>query len=290
VAVGYNAGAGVTTGIKNTLIGAIAGDALTDADSNVAVGRAALSTDTLGSCSVAIGRNALIVQNFTTATDTFNVAVGDRAGAAITTGARNTLIGGTCGDAIQAGNQNTFIGYNIATSGVNVENQIAIGVSGTAGAAGTARFIIGSNTATLGIDGSDTSWAAASSDERLKENIETSTAGLSFIKDLRPVTYNWKKKKDVASDIPHYYEEGSDEPVLGYVYGRKLHGFIAQEVKTAIDNNSSDLADGFKFHQQGDHGMQTVADGNLIPMLTKAVQELSTALDAALARIATLEG
>ena len=73
--------------------------------------------------------------------------------------------------------------------------KFAIGVAGTAGATSTARFLIGSNTATLGIDGSDTSWAAASSDERLKENIETSTAGLSFIKDLRPVTYNWKKEE-----------------------------------------------------------------------------------------------
>ena len=37
-------------------------------------------------------------------------------------------------------------------------------------------------------------------------------------------------------------------------------------------------------------GSQEVAEAALIPVLTKAVQELSTALDAALARIATLEG
>jgi hypothetical protein len=75
VAIGYEAGFGMTTGVENTLIGGAAGDALTDADYNVAIGRGALSDDTLGSQSVAIGYLALNVQNFTTATDTYNVAV-----------------------------------------------------------------------------------------------------------------------------------------------------------------------------------------------------------------------
>ena len=67
------------------------------------------------------------------------------------------------------------------------------------------------------------------------------------------------------------------------------HGFIAQEVKAAIDADSS-IKDGFKLWAERDDGSQEVAEAALIPMLTKAVQELSTALDAALARIATLEG
>ena len=61
---------------KIHLIGGEAGDALTDADHNTAVGYLALSADTLGSRSVAIGQNALRVQNFTTATNHYNVAVG----------------------------------------------------------------------------------------------------------------------------------------------------------------------------------------------------------------------
>ena len=47
-AVGYQAGHDVTTGVENTIIGALAGDALTDADYNVAVGVSALSSDTKG--------------------------------------------------------------------------------------------------------------------------------------------------------------------------------------------------------------------------------------------------
>jgi len=135
---------------------------------------------------------------------------------------------------------------------------------------------IGSNTASLGLDGSDTSWAAASSDERLKENIETSSAGLGFINDLRPVTYNWKKAKDVDESLPQY--EDSNNPVLGKEYGETLHGFIAQEVKQAIDSHE-ELADGFKMWKLKDDGTQTVADGNLVPILVKAVQELSAKVE-----------
>jgi hypothetical protein len=110
VAVGANAGLSVTTGVQNTLIGYLAGDALTDADYNVALGTSALGADTLGSRAVAIGRNALIAQNFTSATDNYNVAVGFSAGSAVTTGVQNTLIGGLAGDAITTGNYNTAVG------------------------------------------------------------------------------------------------------------------------------------------------------------------------------------
>ena len=49
---------------------------------------------------------------------------------------------------------------------------------------------------------------SAPSDQRYKENIETSTAGLGFINDLRPVTYKWKMKK-IYLLTTESYEEGS---------------------------------------------------------------------------------
>ena len=55
-------------------------DALTDADYNVAVGTSALSSDTQGSKSTAIGHSALYTQNFSSATDSHNTAVGYNAG------------------------------------------------------------------------------------------------------------------------------------------------------------------------------------------------------------------
>ena len=140
--------------------------------------------------------------------------------------------------------------------------------------------------AVLSIDGSDTSWSA-SSDERLKENVTTSTAGLSFLNDLRPVTYNWKKKKDVPSDMTTYYEEGSDDPCMGF--GKTYHGFIAQEVKTALDNHT-EVENGQHLWQQDADGTQRVAPSALVPMLVKAIQEQNALIEALTTRVATLEG
>ena len=70
----------------------------------------------------------------------------------------------------------------------------------------------------------------APSDERYKEEIETSTAGLSFINDLRPVTFKWKKEKDVPSDHEAYVE-GSDTRVM-LSTGETNHGFIFKKLRS----------------------------------------------------------
>jgi hypothetical protein len=61
------------------------------------------------------------------------------------------------------------------------------------------------------------------------------------------------------------------------------HGFIAQEVKAVIDNHS-EIKDGFEMWQADEvDGRQRLAPSELIPMLVKAIQELS-------ARVKVLEG
>ena len=79
--------------------------------------------------------------------------------------------------------------------------------------------------------------------------------------------------------------------------GETNHGFIAQ-VKTAIDNHP-EIKDGFKMWSQDYRededgnaiadGRQRVAPAELIPILTKAIQELSAKNDALETRIAALE-
>ena len=110
VAVGYDAGKAVTTGTQNTLVGGLVADALTEGGNNVAFGQGALGTDTKGSHSTAIGSFALGTQNFTTATDTFNVAVGHQAGNLLQTGTYNTFLGPQAGFNITTGSNNTIIG------------------------------------------------------------------------------------------------------------------------------------------------------------------------------------
>ena len=145
MAVGYTAGREITTGVQNTLIGALSGGNITDADQNVAIGYAALTTDTLGSRSVAIGRSALETQNFTTATNAYNIAIGYDTGAKITTGVQNTLIGGNTGDALTTGSQCTFIGMNAGGAATTGTFNAFLGrSSGSAMTTGSKNTIIGS--------------------------------------------------------------------------------------------------------------------------------------------------
>ena len=300
-AIGANAGTAITTGTRNTLIGGIAGDALTTGGDNTVLGYNALTSDTLGSKSVAIGRSVLSSQNFTSATDTYNTAVGYGAGGQVTTGIKNTLIGGIAGDNITTGIENVVVGYN-SMNAVSGDSNIIVGsnssnssttvnteyvIGRAASGSGTNTFTIGrgDTDVQINLDGSDTSWSATS-DERLKHNINPLSVGLDFIDELRPVTYEWKEKKDIDPSLGRYYEENSTEPCRGD--GGIHYGLIAQEVKTVIDKYS--LTGRHNIWKEGVGGFQVVGLGNVMPMLIKAVQELSAKNDALEARIATLEG
>jgi hypothetical protein len=127
---------------------------------------------------------------------------------------------------------------------------------------------------------------SAPSDERYKESIETSTAGLGFINDLRPVTYKWKMEKDVPSDH-NAYKKDSTTRVMN-AKDDFYHGFIAQEVKTVLDNHS-EVKNYDGLWMENTDGRQRLAPAFLIPMLTKAIQELSAKNDALEARIKKLE-
>jgi hypothetical protein len=116
VALGDAAGAAITSGGRNTLIGGSAGDALTVGERNVVIGTDALSADTQGSRSVAIGQAALANQNFTSATDNYNVAVGFQAGVNVSTGITNTMIGGFALQANTTASNNTAVGYQAGYS------------------------------------------------------------------------------------------------------------------------------------------------------------------------------
>ena len=204
----------------------------------------------------------------------------------MTTGNYSTAVGKNALRVLTTGENCIGIGNNTQPSANNAQHQIVIGSGGvTGGGNSTVRIGAGGTTATLSLDGSDTSWAAAS-DSRLKKDVADSTVGLAFINDLRPITFKWKDKNAIANNLPQYNANLSD-PVFGE--GKAHHGFIAQEVKTVIDAHS-DIVDGHNLWSEDPNGTQQVAPSALIPMLVKAVQELSAKNDALEARIKTLEG
>jgi len=277
IGVGASAGRFLTTGFNNTIIGGLAGDALTDADHNTAVGKSALSTDTLGSQSTAIGREALSNQNFTTATDTLNTAVGYNAGQQVSTGIQNTFIGARAGDSFTTGVQNTILGANTDTSGAGGDNRIGIGVSLSL----TTNSQIKIGNASTFIEntwGSNATWSH-SSDERLKENIQDATLGLSFINDLRTVNYNWRLQKDVPEELRN--DSGFERETEV-----KQHGLVAQEVKSALDKAG---VDNFLGWSEGQDGVQMISESMFVFPLIKAVQELSAQITTLQSEIETLK-
>ena len=80
------------------------------------------------------------------------------------------------------------------------------------------------------------------SDGRLKKNIRSLTGSLDKIKQLRPVTYNWKSS-----------DRGSDENI----------GFIAQEVEQVLPQLVTTNQNGYK----------AVAYSNMVPVLVDAIKE-----------------
>ena len=124
----------------------MAGDALTTGNYNVAIGTDTLGADTKGSRTTALGYAALNSQNFTTASNTYNTAVGFQAGLNVTTGSQNTFVGGEAGEAITTGNYNNYFGYNAGTSTTIGDHNVGLGRSAlSSNVAGNKSIAIGDN-------------------------------------------------------------------------------------------------------------------------------------------------
>jgi hypothetical protein len=278
VMIGRNAGQGVTSGESNIYVGFEAGKATTIASNNVAVGYQSLDAVVVERQCVAIGGYALTAHRTTASSvnDTGNTAVGYLAGSEITTGAGNTLLGATAGEDLVGGSNNLFLGMLTQANGGSASYQFVIGHNVQAYTNSTTT--IGYDTTEISTSHGSTSWAAQS-DERYKKDITDSTAGLSFIDDLRPVTFKWKLKNEIDSNL-YGYDADSTEPTGPNTLTQ--HGFIAQEVKTALDNHS-EVKDGQEFWKQADStrsNKQYIAPTGIIPMMVKAIQELSAKVKA----------
>ena len=106
-------------------------------------------------------------------------------------------------------------------------------------------------------DGSTTNFSA-SSDYRLKENIEPMQNGLERLNQLNPVKFTWKET------------------------GEEAEGFIAHEV----DEVFSDCING----EKDGESMQTMDYGRITPLLVKAIQEQQEQINALQSEIKNLKG
>ena len=279
VAIGNYAMKDATTGNNNTAVGYCSLKDTTTGHSNTAVGRCALHANTTGIRNTAVGLESLKVVE---GAGNENTAIGYASGCTITTGDENVMLGYRAGRSTTTGSCNIVIGSAAYIDAGDTNNSIAMGYD----------VVSINNAVTFGNASTDSRIAfgatsiSAPSDLRLKEEINDSTAGLDFINDLRPVTYKWRQEKDIPEEM-RTHVAGSTKR---YNNDKVNHGFIAQEVKEAIDKHP-ELKDGFNMWSEEStlDGRQRVAEDALVPMLVKAIQELTDQNKKLTSRIEELE-
>ena len=244
-----------TTGYRNTAVGQGALKNNSTGYENSALGEGTLANNTTGDYNSAFGRESLHNSNGDN-----NTAVGWRAG--FNTGSNNTAIGWQAG--YTAGNNNTAVGAS-ADFAANLTGATAIGYDAKAngnnstaignGAVATANTIRLGNASVTSIGG-QANWTTFS-DSRIKKNIVNSTYGLATVLKLRPVEYNL-----TSNDL-------------------KQVGFIAQEVQKlvpeVVTGKEGDLSKG---------EILGITYSNLVPVLTKAIQEQQKQIEDQNAKIA----
>jgi hypothetical protein len=324
-AVGKYALVANTTGTHNTAVGYYSLSANTTGDNNIAIGRYSLGTNTTGAQNTALGYSALEVNttgfyntgvgyNALSANTTgySNVGVGHKALLLNTTGTDNNAVGHLALDANTTGYGNNALGTNTLGKNITGFNNSAIGtlagqnatsgdnntfIGYTAGVTGSpgGNITTQNNTILLGDENISVShiqvdWTIAS-DQRDKTDFTALDVGLSFVNALEPVTYKWDKrskyidKSDPDVDLDNVTHDGTHKEDWLDV------GFKAQAVEAL------ELAAGYKIADKTNLTTSLTSDGKqygiqytkFVPILVKALQELSTKNDALEARIAALE-
>lgn len=251
-----------TTGFQNTAVGANVLRVNNDGNYNTGVGLDALYSNTNGSANVAMGLNALRANtsgegNTAIGVNTllvnvggnYNTAIGQNALTATTTGINNTAIGINALASNVSGSYNVGIGPGVSSSSSTVSNEVNI-YNGSV----TARF-----------QGAASAWNFVS-DARDKTDIQDLTLGLEFISALKPRRFKWNLRNSKV-DI-----------------GKPSAGFIAQEVLQAVERFSAPYTN---LIDTNDPNQYTVAQANMIPILVKAIQELTAKVEALEARCQT---
>jgi len=297
-----------TTGRQNTVIGEKAFELTTGGDFNTVVGNMALNSAVttgksgqtaigayaLGNFTAGVSVDPLIPSNFsqntalgssagdTLLTGAYNTFIGQGSSANITSGIANTVIGSTIFPAglNAVGNQNTFLGRDAGFNFNGGDNNTYLGAKVVTLATvpvaetGNNNILVGvdafkatpsaSNSITLGNSSNSVLRCAVTSitslsDERDKDEITELSAGIDFINDIKPVSFIWKDRN----------EEGKQ--------GIKDSGFTAQNLKEVQEKYS--LSEELKLVYDENPEKLEASYGRLIPVLVKAIQELSKELN-----------
>lgn len=248
-AVGNQAGNNLSSGDNNTLIGRNAGDGITTSPDNTFIGK----------------QSGLVFNN--TSGDGRNVGVGSISAGALTTGIYNVFVGYAAGNAsggssstVTTGNFNTMVGYEAKGSSTAASNQNSFGYS----AACSANNQITLGDSSIGALRCQVTSITALSDERDKTSIEVLPYGLDFVNSLQPKKFVWDNRAET---------NGNGEEFFSANKGKKDIGFIAQELQS-VDDDFLNLV-----YDENPEKLEATY-GRLIPVLVKAIQDLSAKVTA----------
>ena len=188
-------------------------------------------------------------------TGTSNTAIGEEACSSQTVASSNTAVGR---GALQqtTGGDNTGIGRNAGNSIGAGSNNTCLGF-GALPSSGSASNVITLGNSSIGTLRCQVTSISGLSDERDKTAIEDLPIGLDFINTLRPRKFTWAMRESSAND------------------GKTQTGFIAQELQAAIGS-----IDYTNLVMDDNPEKLEAAPANLIPIIVKAIKELSAKVTA----------
>lgn len=238
---------------ESVLIGSEAGNNLSSGIGNTVIGSKAMYSPVSSSGNVCVGTTS----GYSLSIGGGNTLLGNSSGYGITTGSGNTCLGNGTGGTITSGVNNTFIGTNAGngSSGYSPfvgSNNICIGSDSFLSTSNVFNQITLGNSAITSLRCAVTSITSLS-DARDKTNIEESDYGIDFVNSLKPVKFEWDTRD-------------------GAKKGVKDLGFIAQDLKELDDEHLNLVYD-----ENPDKLEATY--GRLIPVLVKAIQDLSKEIE-----------
>ncbi len=177
----------------------------------------------------------------------------------ISTGFQNTAIGAHSMVNNDIGSYNTAIGYNTGPNTSNLSNTTTLGIDASATATNQVRI----GNVFVNSIGGYVNWSNIS-DGRFKENLSENVPGLSFITQLRPVTYRLNRNA-----INAYI--GVDAAYKGEAMSGITSGFVAQEVEMAAQQLGYDFSGVDAPKNEKD--VYALRYSDFVVPLVKAVQE-----------------
>lgn len=270
-----------TAGYDNSALGDHALFSNIDGIENTSIGNGTLYYNVSGYGNTAVGNGALLnngaVPNPIAGPEaSYNSANGFFALYNNSTGAYNTAMGTATLNNNTTGSYNTSIGAYSEVAAENLTNATAVGANSLVNSSNKIR--LGDVNVTV-VESAAGSWTT--SDGRFKNNIKEAVVGLSFIKLLRPVTYNFDTDKFdafLSQHLPDSIKAKRKEALKKMKLKSSTSsivqtGLIAQEVAAAAKKAGYNFS-GVHVPEDNDDNYSLSYEKLVVP-LVKSIQELS---------------